>query len=378
VASEADYRARLPAARRWVVKIGSALLTDDGQGIDAAGIERWAGQIAALQSEGCQVALVSSGAVAEGSVRLGLRQRPRRIHELQAAAAVGQMGLIQAYETAFQRYGLRTALVLLTHEDLSHRERYLNARATLQTLGELGVVPVINENDTVATDEIRFGDNDTLAALVTNLLQADVLVLLTDLAGLHQTDPRLDASAPLISFSHASDERLDAMAGTSPGVLGRGGMVTKLAAARFAARSGAMTVIANGRETDVILRLRRGDPLGTLLAADLEPLVARKRWIAGQLRTRGEVVLDDGAVRVLKTAGRSLLPVGVTATRGKYERGDVVLCVDASGHAIAKGLINYSSAETALILGANSDEIEARLGLVAEPELVHRDNLVLL
>jgi glutamate 5-kinase len=378
MASESEFRAAIAASRRWVVKIGSALLTANGQGVDRAGIERWTAQIAALQEGGCEVVLVSSGAVAEGSARLGFRQRPRKIHELQAAAAVGQMGLIEAYESAFQRHGLRTALVLLTHDDLSHRERYLNARATLRTLAELGVVPVINENDTVATEEIKFGDNDTLAALVTNLVEAEVLVLLTDRGGLHESDPRLDASAPIVSFAPASDRRLDSMAGTTPGILGRGGMVTKLSAARVAARSGAMTVIADGRTPDVVVRLWRGESIGTLLVGDLEPLDARKRWIAGQLRTKGELVLDDGAVRVLRTAGRSLLPVGVTATRGKFERGDVVLCVDATGAAIAKGLINYSSVETARILGANSEQIETRLGFVAEPELVHRDNLVLL
>jgi glutamate 5-kinase len=375
---EAAARARLASARRWVVKIGSALLTANGQGIDRDGIARWATQIAQLRADGCQVVLVSSGAIAEGSVRLGFRQRPRKIHELQAAAAVGQSGLIEAYEAAFQRHGLRTALVLLTHDDLSHRERYLNARSTLRTLAELGVVPVINENDTVATEEIKFGDNDTLAALVTNLVQAEVLVLLTDRDGLHETDPRQDPAAPLVGFAAAGDRRLDTMAGTTPGVLGRGGMVTKLTAARLAARSGAMTAIANGRTPDVVMRLRRGEGVGTLLVAGVEPLLARKRWIAGQLRTKGDLVLDDGAVRVLREAGRSLLPVGVTAARGKFERGDVVLCVDRHGAAIAKGMVNYSSADTARILGANSEDIETRLGFVAEPELVHRDNLVLL
>ncbi len=375
---EALMRGRLPAAKRWVIKIGSALLTGDGQGIDQAGIDTWTEQIAALQKLGRQPVLVSSGAVAEGCARLGFKRRPREIHELQAAAAVGQMGLIQAYETAFQRFGLRTALILLTHDDLSNRQRYLNARATLTRLLALGVVPVINENDTVATDEIKFGDNDTLAALVTNLLQAEVLVLLTDRHGMHEADPSVQPDAPLLSFARTNDSRLDGMAGASAGLLGRGGMFTKLTAARYAARSGAMTLIANGREPEVISRLQRGESLGTLLAGDLEPLLARKRWIIGQLRTKGQIRLDAGAVQVLRTAGRSLLPVGVVATEGDYERGDLVLCLDPAGQPVAKGLINYSSLETAKILGAASDEIEGRLGFVAEPELVHRDNLVLL
>ncbi len=376
--NEQQHRARLPAMRRWVVKIGSALLTADGQGIDLAGIERWTAQIAAMRQRGCDVVLVSSGAVAEGVARLKFRRRPHEIHELQAAAAVGQMGLIQAYETAFQRFGLRTALILLTHDDLSNRQRYLNARATLTTLLRLGVVPVINENDTVATDEIRFGDNDTLAALVANLLQTDALVLLTDRDGLHEQDPRQNPEAAVVSFARTNDPKLDQMAGGSSGALGRGGMLTKLTAARYAARSGAVTLIANGRTPEVIDRLQRGEALGTLLAGDLEPLVARKRWIVGQLRSKGQLTLDDGAVRVLRTAGRSLLPVGVTAAQGRFERGDLVLCVDSQGRPVAKGLINYSSQDTARILGVSSGEIEQRLGFVAEPELVHRDNLVLL
>jgi len=366
VSEEQQERDRLRSLDRWVIKIGSSSLTAAGQGLDRAAIDRWAGDIAQLVSAGCQVVLVSSGAVAEGASRLGFSERPKATHELQAAAAVGQMGLIEAYETAFQRFGLRTALVLL------------NARTTLRTLLELRVVPVINENDTVATEEIRFGDNDTLAALVTNLVEAHVLVLLTDRDGLYEVDPTANPNAPLVTFARANDSRLTAMAGSDPGKFGRGGMATKIGAAQVASRSGARTVIANGALADVLVRLRSGDAVGTLLAPDVEVLLARKRWIAGQLKTKGELVLDAGAVRVLKHGGKSLLPVGVTAARGRFARGDVVLCVDPDGHAVAKGLVNYGTDDTLKILGCATRDIEGRLGYVDEPELMHRDNLVLL
>jgi glutamate 5-kinase len=378
MATEHQARQALAGQRRWVVKLGSALLTADGRGLDRAGIAEWVRQIAALKKDGCDVVLVSSGAVAEGVARLGLRARPGTIHELQAAAAVGQMGLIEAYEAAFQQYGLHTALALLTHDDLANRRRYLNARSTLKTLLEYGVVPVINENDTVATEEIRFGDNDTLAAMVTNLVEAQVLVLLTDQDGLYEADPRQQPDAPLVGFRRANDADLTAMAGQGAGTHGRGGMATKLGAARVAARSGACTVIANGRTQDVLMRVRAGETVGSLLVPDVEPMVARKRWIAGQLKTKGEIVLDAGAARVVREAGRSLLPVGVTASRGTYARGDVVLCLDPAGAPVAKGLINYSSEETSRILGCATRDIAARLGYMDEPELVHRDNLVLL
>ena len=378
MSEEREERQRLRSLERWVVKIGSSLLTAEGQGIDREGIQRWAGEIARLVAEGCEVVLVTSGAVAEGCSRLGFRERPKAIHELQAAAAVGQMGLIEAYETAFQRHGLRTALVLLTHDDLSNRQRYLNARTTLRTLLELGVVPVINENDTVATDEIRFGDNDTLGALVTNLVEAHVLVLLTDRDGLYEADPEVDPNAALVRFARANDARLVKMAGSVAGSVGVGGMATKIGAARVASRSGARTLIANGATVDVLVKLRAGEHVGTLLAPDVEVLLARKRWIAGQLKTKGELVLDAGAVRVLRHGGKSLLPVGVTATRGKFARGDVVLCLDPDSGAVAKGLVNYSSEESEKILGCATRDIEGRLGYVREPELMHRDNLVLL
>jgi glutamate 5-kinase len=378
VNNDMALRGALSSRRRWVVKIGSSLLTADGRGIDRVAIGGWCADIAELVGVGAELVLVSSGAVAEGCARLGLARRPETVHELQAAAAVGQMGLIEAYESAFQRHGRRTALVLLTHDDLAHRQRYLNARATLRTLLSLGVVPVVNENDSVATDEIKVGDNDTLASLVTNLIEADVLVLLTDRDGLHEADPASTPLAPIVSFARAGDTRLDAMVGGSAGRLGRGGMATKLNAARVAARSGATTIIANGRAPNVLRRIRAGERLGTMLASDLEPLVARKRWIAGQLRTKGELVLDAGAVKVLRNQGRSLLPVGVTACTGDYARGDVVLCVGPDGGAVAKGLTNYSSDETRKIIGCSSAQIAARLGYVDEPELVHRDNLVLL
>lgn len=378
MSDEQQQRERLCALNLWVVKVGSSSLTAAGAGLDRGAIRRWVSDIAELRRDGCQVVLVSSGAVAEGCSRLEFADRPTAVHELQAAAAVGQMGLIEAYETAFQAHGLRTALILLTHDDLSNRERYLNARTTLKTLLELGVVPVINENDTVATEEIRLGDNDTLAALVTNLVEAHVLALLTDRDGLYENDPRQRADARLVRFGRANAAELTAMAGADPGKVGRGGMATKLAAARIAARSGARTLIANAAVPDVLLRLRRGESLGTLLVADVGVLVARKRWIAGQLKTKGELMLDAGAVRVLQHGGKSLLPVGVTAVRGRFNRGDVVLCVDPVGTAVAKGLVNYGSDEASKILGCATRDIETRLGYVDEPELVHRDNLVLL
>ena len=364
--------------RRWVVKIGSALLTNNGQGLDHQAIAGWVEQIAKLQGDDLEVVLVSSGAVAEGVARLGWRQRPTLIHELQAAAAVGQMGLVQAYESKFQQFGKHTAQVLLDHDDLSSRERYLNARSTLNTLLALGVVPVVNENDTVVTDEIRFGDNDTLAALVANLVDAELLVILTDQSGLFEEDPRKNPNTPLIHRASANDRSLDAVAGDSVGGLGRGGMVTKLQAARLAARSGANTVIAGGREADVLLKIFAGAEVGTLLVADNAPLVARKQWLAGHLQVRGTLVLDDGAVRVLKEQGKSLLPVGVSALSGEFTRGEMVSCVDSRGVEIARGLVNYSAADARQIIGKASRYIGEVLGFCNAEELIHRDNLVLL
>lgn len=365
-------------ARRVVAKVGSSLVTNGGQGLDQTALAQWAGQIAALARQGKQVILVSSGAVAEGMQRLGWRKRPSAVHELQAAAAVGQMGLVQAYETCFRDHGLRTAQVLLTHEDLTDRRRYLNARITLRTLLDLGIIPIINENDTVATDEIRFGDNDTLASLVTNLVEAEVLVILTDQPGLYTADPRKDPSATLVQRAAAGDPALEAMAGGSGSHIGSGGMLTKVLAARRAARSGAHTVIASGREPDVLLRLAAGEMIGSQLEAGTMPLAARKQWLADHLQVRGRLVLDEGAARALRDGGRSLLPIGVTSVSGEFERGEVVACVDASGREIARGLVNYSSSDSRRILQAPSSEIEARLGYVDEPELIHRDNLVVL
>ncbi|MEQ8857682.1 MAG: glutamate 5-kinase [Pseudomonadales bacterium] len=376
--SEEQNRQQLGRARRVVVKIGSALLTDPGTGLARNRIGVWCEDIHRQLLADRQVLLVSSGAVAEGVARLGLGSRPATIHGLQAAAAVGQMGLVEAYEKAFSAHARRTAMVLLTHDDLADRQRYLNARATLTTLLDLGVIPVINENDTVATDEIRFGDNDTLAALVCNLLQADLLVILTDTEGLYRRDPRDDPSAPLVPWADANDAGLDGMVGETRGELGRGGMVTKLKAARIAARSGANTVIASGREPDVLARILAGESVGTLLSASILPMDARKRWIAGQLRPKGDLVLDAGAVAALNSRGVSLLPVGVVAVHGRFSRGDLVRCVDAEGRVVAQGLVNYSSDEAERLKGAASSEIGARLGFRLEPELVHRDNLVML
>ncbi|MHB8456049.1 MAG: glutamate 5-kinase [Acidiferrobacterales bacterium] len=372
-----ETRQALARTSRCVVKIGSALLTNHGQGLDLPAISGWVTQIAALRARRIEVVLVSSGAVAAGMQSLGYKTRPRALHELQALAAVGQMGLIQVYESEFQRHGLRTAQVLLTHDDLTNRERHLNARSTLRTLLGLGVIPVINENDTVATEEIRFSDNDTLASLVVNLLEAELLVILTDQPGLFDRDPRAYPDAKLVHMGIAGDPDLEAMAGGS-GLLGRGGMRTKLLAAAKAARSGAATVIASGREREVLPRVLAGEPIGTYLKPAEERMAARKRWLADQMQVRGRLRLDAGAVKVLREAGRSLLPVGVQAVEGVFRRGELVACVDPGGQEIARGLANYGSEEAAKILGKASSQIEAILGYVDEPELIHRDNMVLL
>lgn len=373
----APGREALSGARRLVVKIGSALLTNDGRGLDEAAIGGWVDQIAALHRRGIEVILVSSGAVAAGMVRLGWQVRPSVVHELQAAAAVGQNSLAECYEGHFGRHGLLTAQVLVTHDDLSNRKRYLNARSALRTLVNLRVVPVINENDTVVTDEIRFGDNDTLGALVANLLEADALVILTDQEGLFDADPRHNPQARLIHEGRAGDDALAAMAGGG-GALGRGGMTTKVLAAKLAARSGAVTAIASGRQSDVLLRLVEGEQLGTLLRPEQAPIAARKRWLAGQLQVRGSLTLDAGAVQVLRGRGSSLLPVGVTGLSGDFVRGDMVVCLDERGGQVAKGLVNYGAKEAALLLGKPSHQIESLLGYMEAPELIHRDNLIVL
>ena len=366
----------LTAARRVVVKIGSALLTDPADGLARAQIATLCEQIAALKDAGREVILVSSGAVAEGCARLGWVERPGTVHELQAAAAVGQMGLAQAYEAAFLEHGRASAMIMLTHDDLADRQRYLNARATLNQLLALGVVPVINENDTVATDEIRFGDNDSLAALVANLLQADLLVILTDVPGLMNKDPSAHADASLVPVAQAGDPALEALAGKAPGVLGRGGMITKLQAAKLAARSGAHTIIANGRKDAVLTELVAGTCHGTLLTAELNPMTARKRWIAGHLRAKG--TLDAGAARARKEKGVSLLAVGLVSVSGLFGRGDVVRIRDADGRDVAQGLCNYGHADTLKLRGVRSEDFAQHIEFVGEPELVHRDNLVLL
>ncbi|MEP7182811.1 MAG: glutamate 5-kinase [Betaproteobacteria bacterium] len=365
-------------AKRIVVKVGSSLVTDEGRGLDHAAVGRWAAQIAELKRAGKEVVLVSSGAIAEGVKRLGWKTRPKAMNELQAAAAVGQMGLVQAYESAFQQFGLHTAQILLTHDDLADRRRYLNARSTLTTLLALDVIPIINENDTVTTDEIKVGDNDTLGALVTNLIEADVLVLLTDQPGLFTADPRRDPEATLVTVARAGDSALEAMAGGAGSALGRGGMLTKVLAAKRAARSGASTVIASGREDAVLTRLAAGETIGTSLIAETATLAARKQWLADHVQLAGRLTLDPGAVRALAREGKSLLPIGVVAVAGTFERGEIVGCFDADGREIARGLVNYSAQETARLLKKPSAEIESILGYVDAPELIHRDNLVLL
>ena len=368
----------LKDAKRLVVKIGSGLVTNEGRGLDHEALADWAAQVAQLRRAGREVVLVSSGAIAEGMQRLNWRRRPHALHELQAAAAVGQMGLVQVYESCFRKFGLLTSQVLLTHEDLADRKRYLNARSTLRTLLGLSVIPVINENDTVAIDEIRFGDNDTLAALVTNLIEAEVLVILTDQAGLHTSDPRTNPAAPLLSDAAAGDPALEKMAGGAGSAIGLGGMLTKVLAAKRAARSGAHTVIASGREPEVLLRLASGERIGTQLTAQSATLAARKQWLADQLQVRGALRLDAGAVAALTIHGKSLLPIGVHEVTGEFERGEAVSCLDEARREVARGLVNYNASDTRRILRTPSHEIEARLGYVGEPELIHRDNLVLL
>ncbi|MDX3893759.1 glutamate 5-kinase [Pusillimonas sp.] len=365
-------------SKRLVVKVGSSLVTNEGRGLDQAAVAQWAAQIAALHAQGKQVVLVSSGAIAEGMARLGWARRPNTMHELQAAAAVGQMGLVQAYEVAFAGHGLRTAQILLTHEDLSDRRRYLNARSTLYTLLDLGVVPIVNENDTVVTDEIRLGDNDTLGALVTNLIEAEALVILTDQSGLYSADPRKDPAAELIASAQAGDPALEAMAGGAGSGIGTGGMLTKVLAARRAANSGGSTVIASGREPNVLLRLAQGERIGTELRALLPVRSARQRWLVNQLRLRGRVMLDKGAVQALTQGHKSLLPIGVIAVEGEFERGDVVACIDENGVECGRGLINYSANDARRIMRQPSSRIADILGSMSDTELIHRDNMVFL
>ena len=370
-----NARQSLTDARRWVIKIGSAVLTDNGQGLNKASIERLAQSVIALREDGAEVIIVSSGAVAAGLARLNMTMRPSALDQLQAAAAVGQSSLVQAYEAAFAPSGYLCAQILLSHDDVRSRERYLNARATLQTLLSQGVIPIVNENDTVVTDEIRFGDNDTLAALVANLIDADLLVMLTDQAGLFNTDPRATPDAQLITEADAHDTTLDKMVSEGT-ALGRGGMISKLRAARLAARSGTLAIIADGREPETVGALKRGASVGTLLTTDKQPQPARKQWLASLLYPKGAVTLDDGAVRGICDLGRSLLPVGVVDVSGDFVRGDLVRCLDAGGQEIARGLCNYSAVEARKLRGRTSTEIESILGFGGDEELIHRDNLI--
>jgi glutamate 5-kinase len=365
------------SAKRWVVKIGSALLTDDGRGLNAQLINQWVDRLAKLSAGGIELVIVSSGAVAAGMTRLGWSERPTAIHHLQAAAAVGQMGLVQTWEAAFARHSMHTAQILLVHDDLSHRQRYLNARSAINTLIELGVVPVVNENDTVVTDEFRFGDNDTLAAMVANLIDADLLLILTDQQGLFDSDPRDNPNAKLISQAAADDEALLGYAGASKGHLGQGGMATKIKAARLASRSGTDTIIVDGKSSTILTDVASGKLVGTLLTAGSEG-AARKHWLAVHSAVNGSLLLDDGAAHVLKGAGGSLLAVGVTEVKGQFDRGEIVLCVDSGGREIAKGIVNYSSIEAGKIAGKHSAQFEEILGYRDQDELIHRDNLVLI
>lgn len=369
-------RRAIADCKRIVVKVGSALVTNNGTGLAADFIAECARQISLLHQSGRQVLLVSSGAIAAGMQRLGWSKRPHAMHALQAAAAVGQMGLTQAYETVFADHGLKSAQILLTHDDLADRSRYLNARTTLNTLLELGVVPIINENDTVVTDEIRFGDNDTLGALVANLVEAEALIILTDQKGLYSADPRQDPGATLISEGDAENKHFESIAGGAGSGISKGGMITKIRAAQRAARSGAHTLIVGGREVGALIRAANGDDIGTLLKANKTPLAARKQWLADHLRLAGAVSIDAGAVEALRN-GKSLLPIGVCGVEGDFERGSVIACLDAGGREVARGLTNYPAVDARKIAGCPSAEIEARLGYMDESELIHRDNLVL-
>lgn len=374
---KSSMRVEVGAGRRWVIKMGSSLVTADGRGLDHVRIADWVAQIAALVAAGKEIVVVSSGAVAEGLVRLGWQTRPTALNRLQAAASVGQMGLVEAYEREFQHHGLGTAQVLLTHEEVADRGRYLNARSTLTTLLQLGIVPVVNENDAVATQEIRLGDNDTLAALAVNLIEADALVILTDQRGMYDADPRSNPDANMLDEHPANDAALLEMAGAGAGGLGRGGMRTKVQAAVQAARSGASTVIADGRAPDVLKRIADGEAVGSLLVAGEQKLAARKRWIAGQRTTHGCVFLDAGAARALREAGRSLLPIGITAMSGDFGRGDVVSCLGPEGDEVARGMANYTVDELRRLAGKASDAIPELLGYAGEPEFIHRDNMVI-
>jgi len=369
-------RSALTQSNRWVIKIGSSLLTNLGSGLDHAAINSWVEQIAGLNKQGVEVILVSSGSIGEGMQRLGWLERPREVFKLQVAAAVGQMGLVQSYESTFNRFDIITAQVLLTHADLANRERYLNVKSTLRELLKIGAVPIINENDTVVNEEIRFGDNDTLSALVTNLVEAKTLVILTDQRGLFNKDPMLDDTASLIQYGRADDPGLLSKAGHQ-GKMGSGGMITKVLAARKAACSGASTVIADGKDSNVILRLRAGEAIGTILHPGRERLDARKQWLAGLLRSSGKLILDQGATNVLIQSGKSLLPVGVLEVRGWFTRGEIVTCIDPCSREIARGLVNYNSDEANRIKGQSSANIETILGYAGESELIHRDNIAI-
>lgn len=375
--TQSKYRQQLKSSKRWVVKIGSALLTNDGAGLNQKNIKAWVEQIVALKKLGLEIVLVSSGAVAEGMSRLGITERPQAVHELQAAAAVGQMGLVQAYESEFSQYGMHTAQVLLTHDDLSNRQRYLNARGTIRSLLELNVIPVINENDTVVTDEIRFGDNDTLAALVVNLIEADHLVILTDQDGLFDKNPRTHSDAKIIQQADVNDSALDSMVESTGGKFGSGGMLTKLRAARLAARSGSNTIIASGCNLNNLTSIHAAEDIGSLLFTNKKPDTAHKQWLAGHLQMRGKLIVDNGAEKVLNKSGSSLLAVGIQSVEGDFSRGEVVACVSLLGKQIACGLVNYNADEIRRLQGQPSHKINEILGYVNEDEIIHRDNLVL-
>ena len=373
--SRAAYTSK---AKRWVIKIGSALLTKDGKGLDYAAIEDWSEQIAQLRKQDIEIILVSSGSVAEGMSRMGWTKRPTELAALQAAAAIGQTGLVEAYENQFKKHNIQAAQILLTHDDISNRKRYLNARNTLRALLKFKALPIINENDTVALEEMRLGDNDTLAALAANLIEAELLVILTDQEGLFNKDPRHHSDAILICEDSANNNDLLKFVGDNSTSLGRGGMGTKLTAAKRAAHSGCATVIASGRETKVLQRLAQGEEIGTFLKPDQTQITARKQWIAGQVQVNGVLILDQGASQAILKNGTSLLPVGIEKSQGVFDRGDVVDCQSIDGKTIARGVVNYSHKEVDKLYKTSSDRISEILGYAGEAEVIHRDNLVVL
>jgi len=364
--------------KRWVIKIGSSLVTKSSTGLNIKNIKDWAGQINELIDQNINVIIVSSGAIAEGMNRLNLVKRPSSSSRLQALAATGQMGLIQAYEVAFKKYNILTAQMLLTHEDLSNRARYLNAKNTLNNLMQYNIIPIINENDTVSTDEIKFGDNDTLASLVANLSGAEKLIILTDQDGLYTNDPRKVKDSKLIKSISVLDKKLNKYAGPSNNILGRGGMITKISAAKKAAKSNTQTIIANGIKKNILINiLNNQDYIGTTIYNKNLAINSKKQWIANSLKIKGKIIVDAGAKKVIKQSGKSLLPVGIKSISGEFKKGDLLAICSSNNIEIATGLTNYGSNELAKIIGMSTARIKKEFGIIDSEVVIHRDNMIL-